>query len=136
MTRKVTVALFDKDLRATMKEYPLNSDGTRIEIRKGGKRHFMPEIDNHTFLELPYRGLLTPWKLSYKRVYFAMRWSKACVNFYTGQVPGPDPQTVMEAAGTDLIKNLGKEQGETSVIQYCILGLLILILLKVLGVIV
>ena len=135
MVRKVKVALYGRDLRATVKNYPLNSDGTRIEIKSGGDGHFMPELDKESYIELPYRHPFSFWKTSYSRLYIAQKWSKKCVNFITPEAVGPDPQLVLDMAGTEMLKNLGKEKAETSLISYITLGLLIIVVLNLLGVI-
>ena len=137
MARKVKVALFDKDLRAELKNYPLNADGTKIAINPdGGKGHFMPSIDNESFIEFPYRSPLSFWKKSYARIYFAMKWSKKCVNFHTGEVEGPDPKVVMEAAKAEILKNKAEESQPVHWTTYAVLGIVVLILLKVMGVLV
>lgn len=129
--KKVNVAIFDKDLKANVGKYPLNSDGTKIEIKSGGEGHFMPSIDNESFIEFP-----RPWYLGggYKRVYFAMKWSRKCVNFHTAEVEGPDPKQVMDAANKTLLDKLGDQKQEVNWWQYLLIGINVLILLKVLGV--
>lgn len=135
MARKVKVALFNKDLRAELKNFPLSADGTKIEIAQGGKAHFKPKINNESFIEFPYRHPLSFWKVSYQRIYFAMKWSKKCVNFHTGEVFGPDPDAVMEAASAQILKNKAEEEKSVHWTTYATLGMVLLILLKVLGVI-
>lgn len=135
MARKVKVALFDKDLRAELKKYPLNADGTKIEIAQGGSGHFKPTIDNESFIEFPYRHPLSFWRVSYQRIYFAMKWSKKCVNFHTEEVEGPDPKQIMDAANKTLLDKLGEQKQEVNWWQYLLIGINVLILLKVLGVI-
>lgn len=133
---KVLLAILDKDLKArTFKKFPLSSEGSKIDVVNAGKGYFMPKIDNDSFIELPYRSLLTPWKLSWRRFYVAVRGSDACINFKTGEVNGPDPHQVIEAAKSELIKNFGKEKQDTPTLLYIVLGVTILTLLKVLGVI-
>lgn len=115
MARKELVYLFGKNLKCEKGKYPLNSDGTKLEIQpKGGKGHFMPAIDNDSKLYIPTRK---KWLLFgeriYKEAYFAMKWSKKVVNFKTPEVEGPDPDTVIEAARAEVIKNYGKGKLET-----------------------
>lgn len=132
MTRKVHVAVFDKDLKAEIKQYPLNSDGTKIEIQpKGGKGYFMPEISTDTHLDIK-----RPWYAGggYRRLYVVMKWAKECVNFKTGKVEGPDPKQVMDAANKTLLDKLGEQKQEVNWWQYLLIGINVLILLKVLGV--
>lgn len=132
MTRKVKVALFDKDLRTEIKTYPLNSDGTKLEINPtGGKGYFMPEIDTDTYLDIK-----RPWYTGggYQRVYFVMKWAKECVNFKTGDVKGPDPKVVMDAASAQILKNKAEDAQAVHWSVWIMLGLLALIFLKVFGV--
>ena len=135
MVRKVKVALYGRDLRATVKNYPLNSDGTRVVIQSGGEGHFMPELDKESYIELPYRSPFSFWKISYSRLYVAQKWSNKCVNFITPEAVGPDPKLILDMAGTEMLKNLGKEKAETSLISYIMLALLLFITLNLLGVI-
>ena len=136
MARKVKVALYGRDLRATVKNYPLNSDGTRIEIQSGGEGHFMPEIDKETYIELPYRSPFSFWKVSYSRLYIAQKWAKKCVNFVTPESFGPDPKQVHDMARTELAKGIGQEPKKgLSTIEIIMTILMILIFLKVMGII-
>ena len=53
MTKKVKLAIFDKDLKArTVKEYPISDNGEQIKVVSGGEGHFMPKFDNDSFIEL------------------------------------------------------------------------------------
>lgn len=136
MTKKVKVAIFDRDLKArTFKSFPVSDDGSRIRINPSGKGYFAPKFDNDSYIELPRRSLLMPWKIVWDRIYFVRRGADTCVNFRTGEVPGPDPELVKMAAGTELLKNLGREKPETPVLLYIIFFIVLLILLKVMGVI-
>ena len=136
MTKKVKLAILDRDLKArTYKQFSLNDDGTKIQVKSGGKAHFNPAIDNDSFVELPRRKLLMPWVIEWQRVYFAKNGATKCVNFRTGEVPFPDRKTIMDAAGSEMLRNIGKEKTETSMISYITLGICFLILLKLIGVI-
>ena len=135
MTKKAKLITFDGDLKAEIKEYPVSDSGDRIKVTKGGEGHFMPVFTNSSFLDLPYRSLSSPWKISYKRTYFARKLSKSCVDFQTGTLEGPDPETVLDLAGTKMLKNLGKDEEKTSLIQWVTLALLVFIILNQLGVI-
>jgi hypothetical protein len=132
MTRKVTVALLDKDLKATIKKFPLNSDGTRIEIVSGGKGHFLPAIDNDSFVAFPKKFLF--WTYGHERLYFAMKWAKKCINFKTPEVFGPDPEQVINAAKAEIVSNFGKQKQDIHFLTYLQILILIGIALKVFGV--
>ena len=130
MTKKVKLAIFDKDLKArTVGSFPITKDGSRISVRKGGKRNFNPTFDNESYIDFPKR--FGGWK----RIYFVSNGAKACVNFATELVPGPDPDLVIEAAESTILQNIGKDKEETPLIQYIMLVFLLGILLKVFGVI-
>ncbi len=131
MTKKVEVAVFDKDLRVrTLGKFPLSQDGTKIVVKKGGKGNFAPTFDNESFIELPKR--FGGWR----RIYLVRKGAKSCVNFQTGTVDGPDPGLVMEAAESEILRGIGKDKEETPIIIYLILGAILLVALKVFGVIV
>ena len=131
MTKKVKLAIFDKDLKArTVGTFPVSKDGSRISIRRGGKRNFNPTFDNESYIDFPKR--FGGWN----RIYFVRNGAKACVNFKTGAVGGPDPDLVIEAAQSEILRNIGKDKEETPIIIYLILGAILLIALKVFGVIV
>lgn len=137
MTKKVKLAIFDKDLRArTVGKYPVSDGGGQIKVKSGGDGHFMPTFDNDSFIEFPKRAFPMFWKIVWDRVYFVRKGSKTCVDFQTETVEGPDSELVLEAAGSTMLRNLGKEKSETPLISYVSLGILIIILLNMLGVIV
>lgn len=136
MTKKVKLAVFDKDLKARIyKKFSVTDDGAKIQVRRGGKANFNPTFDNDSYIEFPRRSLLKPWAIVWDRVYFAPNGAKKCVNFRTNAVLDPDPTEVMKAAGTEMLKNLGKEKAETPLLTYIMLGILVLVLLKVFGMI-
>ncbi len=137
MTKKVKVAIFDQDLKIRQfGNFPLTSDGSKINIKSGGKGHFNPSFSNTSYLEFPYRSLFTLFRLQYSRVYIVRNNANKCINFDTEEVPAPDPEEVMKAAGAKILENMGRETKETPLISYIILGLLVGIALKIFEVIV
>lgn len=138
MTKKVNVAIFDKDLKArTVGSFPLSKDGTKIKVRTGGKRNFNPSFDYASYIDFPRPR----WQGGgWKRIYFVRNGASECVKFnrkpegYT-EVPQPDPEMVMEAAKAEILKGIGKDKQETPLIQYIILAAVAITLLKVFGVI-
>ena len=137
MTKKVKLAIIDKDLRArTFKEFPLSEDGAKIKVKSGGDAHFMPSLDTDSYIELPSRSIFPPWRIKWNRLYFVNKGATKCINFKTETILEPDPTTVLKAAGTEMLMNLGKEKKETDFIIYIILAAVIGIALKVFGVIV
>ncbi len=136
MTKKVKVAIFDRDLKArTYGNFPLSKDGSRISVRRGGKRNFNPTFDMDSYIEFPSRSMIPPFPIKWNRVYFVRNGAPACVNFKTGTVEGPDPELVMEAAEAEILKGIGKDKQETPMVLWIILAGVMIILLKVLGVI-
>ena len=132
MVRKLKLAIFDIDLRASVKKYPVSDSGDRIRVKKGGESHFMPKFDRTSYIEFPrpwYKGGGT------EKIYFARKGSKKCVNFKTEAVGGPDPELVKIAAGSTMLKDLGTEKPPfpTWIIYVILLGV-IAIALKVFGV--
>ena len=137
MTKKVKLAIIDKDLRARIfKSFPLTDDGAKIKVVPSGKGFFTPEIDNDSYIELPSRSLLPPWRIKWNRIYFVNKGVTKCINFKTETVLEPDPTLVLKAAGTTMLMNLGKEKADTAFIFYIILLVVIGIALKVFGVVV
>lgn len=136
MSKKVKLAVYDKDLKARIyKKFPVSDDGTKILVKRRETENFNPEFDNDSFIEFPKRSLFKPWALSWQRVYFAPKLAKKCVNFQTKTVLEPDPSLVLKAARTTMLNNLGREKAETSLLTWIQIGLLVFIALKVLGVI-
>lgn len=132
MKRKVKLAIFDIDGKASVKSYPVSDSGDRIKVVKGGENHFMPKFDHTSFIEFPkpwYKGAGT------ERVYFARKGSSECVNFATEAIGGPDPELVKIAAGATMLKDLGKEKIEMTWQSWAVLATNIIILLYVMGVI-
>ena len=137
MTKKVKVAVFDQDLKIRqLGDFPLTSDGSKINIKSGGKGHFNPSFSNTSYLEFPYRSIFSLFRIRYKRVYVVRNSASKCVNFHTEEVPAPDPEEVMKAASAKILENMGRETQETPFILYIILGVLVGIALKVFEVIV
>lgn len=133
MEKKVKVALFDKDLKVEVKKYPLTSDGSRIDITQGGKGHFKPAIASTTHLDIPRPKIRGG---GHERVYFVMKWAKKCVDFKTGEVEGPDPDQVMQAARAQILKSKAEEAQSVHWSVWLTIGMLVLIFLKVFGVLV
>jgi hypothetical protein len=135
MARKVKLAIFDNDLVATVKDYEVSKDGTKINVVSGGEGHFMPSFDNESYLDLPYRSILSLWKISHYRLHFVKKKGKKCVNFKTEEVFNPDPEQLKEAIGATLLGKLNEEKTETPIIWYIILLVLLAIAGNVFGVI-
>ena len=134
MTKKVKLAVFDKDLKIRrFDKFPISKSGDKIVVKKGGKSNFKPSFDNESYLEFPQ-----PWYLGggWKRIYFVRNSAKECVNFKTETIGGPDPDLVIEAAESAILQNIGKDKEEIPFIIYIILLAVIGIALKVFGVIV
>lgn len=130
MTKKVELAIFDKDLKVrTLGKFPVSQDGTKISVKRGGKANFNPTFDNESFIEFPKR--FGGWR----RIYLVRKGAKACVNFQTEEVEGPDPELVIEAAESEILRGIGKEKEETPLILYLILAAIGLVVLKIFGVI-
>ena len=107
MPRKLKTAIFDIDGKATLGSYPVSDSGDRIKVVKGGEGHFMPKFNNTSFIELPRK--LGPIPLGSERIYFVRKGAKQCVNFATETVHGPDPELVKIAAGSTMLKDIGKD---------------------------
>ena len=135
MDRKVKLAVYDADLRATVKNYPLSKNGNKIIVNKGGKGNFKPSFDNNSFIEFPVRYPWSFWKISYQRIYFARSLAKKCVNFKTEELAGPSPEFVEELGVKVMLDRLNKQKQETVWQIWLILGINVLILLYTLGVI-
>jgi hypothetical protein len=137
MTKKVKLAIIDKDLKARIfKNFPLSKDGAKINVVESGKNYFTPAIDTDSYIELPSRSIFPPWRIKWNRIYFVNKGATKCINFKTETILDPDPSLVLKAAGTKMLMNLGKEKKELDFIFYIILLVCIGIALKVFGVIV
>lgn len=137
MVRKITVAIFDNDLKCEVKKCKVSTDGTKISILSGGEGHFMPTFDNDSFLELPTRKkFLLFGDQIYKRYYIVKKKAKACVNFKTEEVAGPDLEQLKTALASASLDKLGKQEPPFPVsIIYIILLAVLGIAAKVFGVI-
>ena len=134
MSKKVKVAVFDNDLTVRTKgSFPLTDDGLKIKIKKGGKGHFYPIIDPERALEFPL-----PWYRGggYEKVYFVRNHASQCVNFGLdpSEIHPPDPEQIIDAANSALIKNFGTEKQELTWQSWLQIILLVLIFLYQLGV--
>lgn len=142
MSKKVKLAIFDRDLKArAFEKFGVSKDGSKISVRKGGKRNFNPTFDNDSFIEFPRRSLIPPFRIVWDRVYFARNMAKACVRFRrtdgdSDDFLDPDPEQVMKAAENQILEQIGTEKQETPMVTWVTLAMVVIILLKVLGVIV
>ncbi len=136
MARKVTLAIFDNDLRVKQGKYELSEDGTKIKVKSGGEAHWMPSFDNNSFMEFPYRSPFAPWKISWRRVYFVKKKGSKCVDFATDPptVTGPSEEQLKQAIGAVAFGNLGKEDNQPTWITYATLAISALTFLLVSGV--
>ena len=135
MTRKVKLAIFDADLKATTKKYPISDSGNHILVTKGGEKHFMPTFDNTSFIEFPVRFPWSFWKTSYERIYFVRKLAKKCVNFKTEEIEGPSPEFVKEMGAKVMLDRLNKQKQETGWQIWLLLAVSIFTLLSVMGVV-
>jgi len=135
VSNKVTLIIYDKDLKArTVKRFPVSADGSKIDVKIGDST-FSPTFDNESFIDIRKRSLLMPWRKYWERFYFVPNYGSACVNFQTETVLEPDPKIVMQAAKAEIISNWGKTKQDTPMILTIILIVLILIAAKIFGVI-
>lgn len=137
MTRKITAAIFDNDLKCEIRKFEVSEDGTKIRIQSGGEGHFMPKFDNNSFLEFPTRKkFLLFGERVYRRYYIVKKKGSACVNFRTGEVSGPDLEQLKKALAASSLDKLGKQEPPfPSWTIYLILLTVIGIAAKVFGVI-
>ena len=135
MTRKVKLAIFDADLKATTKKYPISDSGNHILVSKGGTEHFMPTFDNTSFIEFPVRFPWSFWKVSYERIYFVRKLAKKCVDFKTEKIEGPSPEFVKEMGAKVMLDRLNKQKQETGWQIWLLLAVSIFTLLSVMGVV-
>lgn len=133
MARKVTLAILDNDLKATVGKYPLSKDGTKIIVKSGGDANWAPSFDNDSFIEYPKSRLKGG---GYERIYFVKKKGSKCVNFKSDPptITGPSQEQLEEAMGALAFKNLGKEDKESTLISYVTLAVVFVILLSQLGV--
>ena len=135
MTRKIKLAIFDADLKATIKKYPISDSGNHILVTKGGEKHFMPTFDNTSFIEFPVRFPWSFWKVSYERIYFVRKLAKNCVDFKTEKIEGPSPEFVKEMGAKVMLDRLNKQKQETGWQIWLLLAVSIFTLLSVMGVV-
>lgn len=134
--RKALVLVYDKALRAPngYKKYPISKDGQRIDIKKGGKAHWQPQIDHNSHIDVARRGWIRRWRTYWKRIYIVEKGADSCIDFSTPKVTGPTEEDVKNAAKSELVTGFGKQKQETPLIQYINVLLLILIIMRLFGV--
>jgi hypothetical protein len=133
MARKVTLAIFDNDLKAKIGKYELSDDGTKIKVKSGGDAHWMPSFDRDSFIELPKKKWEF-WKPQWTRIYFVKKKGKKCVNFKTETVSGPDPEELKKAVGATMLNQIGKDKQDTTMIQWLTLAGIVFSILFQMGV--
>lgn len=135
MPKMIKTVIFDGDLRAEIKKYPVSDSGNHILVKKGGEGHFMPTFDKGSFLDMPYRSLSSPWKISYQKTYFVRKFAKKCVNFETEALDGPSPEFIEELGAKVMLDRLNKQKQETGWQIWLLIAISIFTLLIVMGVI-
>jgi len=135
MVRKVTLAIFDNDLKSEVAKYPLSKDGTKIKVKSGGEANWFPSFDNDSFIEFPKKKWQF-WKPQWTRIYFVKKKGAACVNFKSDPptITGPSEEQLKQAIGAVAFENLGKEDREPKLINYLTLAIAFIILLSQMGV--
>ena len=110
MTRKVTLAIFDNDLRAKVGKYPISDDGTKIRVVSGGENHHMPAFDNDSFIEFPKKWFQF-WKPTWTKIYFVKGKGKKCIDFKGEPVIifPPDPEALKKSNLNLLATKIGKD---------------------------
>jgi len=132
LKRKLKTIVFDADLKAEIKNYPVSDSGDRIKITKGGEAHFMPKFDHTTYIDVP-----RPWYKGggYERTYFVRKLAKKCVDFKTCTLEGPDSEQLKTAIGSIGLQRMGQERQQFPTwVLYLLLLLNIGIAGKVFGV--
>ena len=139
MTRKVTLAIFDNDLRCKIGKYPVSDDGTKIRVVSGGENHHMPSFDTDSYLEHPKKRWEI-WKPQWTRIYYVKGKGKKCIDF-KGETPTifpPDPEALKKSNLNLLATKIGKDtnQGTPWYIWAILItsGLSFLLLLQMSGV--
>ena len=114
MADKVKTAIFGKDLRVKLKNYPLSENGDKIDIVSDlEKGYFMPEIGPNTFLDWPKRKKYILFGArSYQRIYFSIRESAKCVDFVTSEIYGPDREKIKQANEAFLGREIGTDRNK------------------------
>lgn len=109
---KVKVAIYDNDLRVRkVKKFELSDDGTQIRIVQGGANHFMPQIDNDSFLDIPrFKKFLLFGEKQYEKTFFVKNKGEKCVNFKTEKAFGPSPEVIDDAVGALVLSKVGTEK--------------------------
>ena len=132
MKRKVTLAIFENDLRLKISKYELSKDGSKIIVKSGGGANWSPSFDNNSFLEFPKKKWEI-WKPKWTRIYFVKKKGSDCVNFNTEKVTGPSQEDLEIAVGATLLKDLGQEDKKPTWVSYVTLAFVVLTFLVVSG---
>lgn len=135
MANKVTLAIFDNTLKATVNKYEVSKDGTKIVVVSGGEGHFMPSFNNDSFIEFPKKKWEI-WKPQWTRIYFVSKKGKKCVDFSTTPptVSSPDPEQLKIAVGSTMLGQIGKDKQETPLVIWLILAGVVFSILFQMGV--
>lgn len=110
--KKVRVAVFDADLRVTIKKYPLSSNGKQINISSGGTEHFMPHFDRNCRLDFPrFKKWLLFGERQYEPLYVVMNKGKKCIDFSLKEpeIYGPSPEELDAAIKALIATKIGTE---------------------------
>jgi hypothetical protein len=137
MGTKVKTAVYGKDLRVELKDFELTKAGNKIDITKGGKGYFKPEIGPTNFLDFPsWKRFILFGKRSYTRVYFALKKGSRCIDFLPEEgtiqdaiIYGPDEEQLKEAELNLLATRIGQDnEPKTPWVLYLIIMLQLVII--------
>lgn len=115
MVEKVRTAVFGKDQRVELKDYPISASGNKIHIKSGGEGHFMPEIGPNQFLDWPIRKkylLFGGWV--YKRIFFVLKLGTKCIDFSLDdpKAYGPDIEELKRSNANLLATKIGTDTAQ------------------------
>ena len=110
MTEKIKLFIIDKDLRVRESGNFEVGDADKIKYKSGGTENWNPQISETTYLEKKgWKQWLLFGERNWIREYYTIRKGEKCIDFKTGDIPTPNPESLKKANLSLLAKDIGKD---------------------------
>jgi len=110
MTEKIKLFIIDKDLRVRESGNFEVGDADKIKYKSGGTENWNPQISETTYLEKKgWKKWLLFGERNWIREYYTIRKGEKCIDFKTGDIPTPNPESLKKANLSLLAKDIGKD---------------------------
>jgi len=110
MTEKIKLFIIDKDLRVREAGMYEVGDADKIRYKSGGTENWNPVIGETTYIEKKgWKKWIFFGPRNWIREYYTIRKGAKCIDFQTGDIPTPNPESLKKANLSLLARDIGKD---------------------------